>query len=124
WPAVVGVCVRASYGGPHNERRMCERRGEVMSPSGEPWRLLIAMIAAIGKHACGQPSRSPPATTVLRLLHLIGDRAYDSDPLDEELRRRLDPVAAPNPRPLVPSPEFPGLCSTRLPRYPLQAILS
>src|SRR5262249_14399345 len=93
--------------------------------------------------------------------NLIGDRAYDSDPLDEELRRdgiemiaphranrskpptqdrrrltrymrrwlvesllRLDPVAAPNPSPLgVPYPEFPGLCSTRLPRYPLQAIL-
>src|SRR5262249_26510887 len=75
---------------------------------------LIAMIAAIGKHACGQPSRSPPATTVLRLLHLIGDRAYDSDPLDEELRRRLDPVAAPNPRPLVPS--LPGAAGRARPR--------
>jgi hypothetical protein len=92
--------------------------------------------------------------------NLVGDRAYDSDPLDEELRRdgiemiaphranrsklptqdrrRLTrymrrwlierffawKVAAPNPRPLgVPHPEFPRLCSTRLPRYPLQAIL-
>jgi hypothetical protein len=83
--------------------------------------------------------------------NLVGDRAYDSDPLDEELRRdgiemiaphranrsklptqdrrrltrymrralfRLDPMA-----PLgVPHPELPGLCSTRLPHYPLQAI--
>jgi len=48
--------------------------------------------------------------------NLIGDRAYDRDPLDEEVALfRLDPVAARNPRPLgVPDPEFPGLCSARL----------
>jgi DDE family transposase len=93
--------------------------------------------------------------------NLIGDRAYDSDPPDEELRRDGIEMIAPdranrskpptqdrrrltrymrrwlverffawiqwqrwNPRPLgVLYPEFPGLCSTRLLRYPLQAIL-
>src|SRR6516162_9263855 len=89
--------------------------------------------------------------------NLIGDRAYDSDPPDEELRRDGIEMIAPdwanrskpptqdrrrltrymrrwlvffawiqwqrwNPRPLgVLYPEFPGLCSTRLPRYHLQA---
>ena len=93
--------------------------------------------------------------------NLIGDRAYDRDPPDEELRRDGIGIIAPdranrskpptqdrrrltrymrrwlverffawiqwqrwNPRPLgVLYPEFPGLCSTRLPRYHLQAIL-
>ena len=92
--------------------------------------------------------------------NLIGDRAYDSDPPDEELRRDGIEIIAPDRanrskpptqdrrrltrymrrwlverffawiqwqqdlRPLgVLYPEFPGLCSTRLPRYPLQAIL-
>jgi hypothetical protein len=93
--------------------------------------------------------------------NLIGDRAYDSDPLDQVLRQdgiemiaphrsnrtkpptqdrrrlrrflrclvgrmllRLDPMAAPNPRPLgISSRELPWLRSTRLPRCPLQAIL-
>jgi IS5 family transposase len=93
--------------------------------------------------------------------NLIGDRAYDSDPLDEELRRDGIEMIAPhranrskpttqdrrrltrymrrwlverffawiqwqrrNPRPPgILYPEFPGLCSTRLPRHPLQAIL-
>jgi hypothetical protein len=93
--------------------------------------------------------------------NLIGDRAYDSDPLDKELparrhrddraascqsqqdadagskaakplhatlaRRtllRLDPMAAPHPRPLgVPQPELPRLRPARLPRDPLQTIL-
>ena len=75
--------------------------------------------------------------------NLIGDRAYDSDPLDEELRRdgiemiaphrsnrrkplhatlarrallRLDTMAAPHPDPLgVPCPELPRLRPARLP---------
>ena len=89
--------------------------------------------------------------------NLIGDRAYDSDPLDEELRKDgiemiaphrsnrskpptqdrplyatlargallcLDSMAAPHPRPLgILRPELPRLCTARLPRCPLQAIL-
>ena len=92
--------------------------------------------------------------------NLIGDRAYDSDPLDHALRQdgiemiaphrsnrtkpptqdrrglrrsaalvgrtllRLDPVAAPDPRPMgISSRELSWLRSTRLPRCPLQAIL-
>src|SRR5262245_65667717 len=48
---------------------------------------------------------------------------------DRGLRRkarpllRLDPMAAPNPRPLgVPPPALPGLCPTFLPPYALHAI--
>ena len=93
--------------------------------------------------------------------NLVGDRAYDSDPLDHALRQdgiemiaphrsnrnetadarsaptatllaalvgrtllRLDPMAAPHPRPLgVSSRELPRLRATRLPRCPLQTIL-
>lgn len=34
-----------------------------------------------------------------RLLRLIGDKAYDSDPLDEALRRKgIDMIAPPHPR--------------------------
>jgi hypothetical protein len=92
--------------------------------------------------------------------NLIGDRAYDSDPPDEELRRDGIEMIAPdranrskpptqdrrrltrymrrwlverflawiqwqrwNSRPLgVLYPEFPGLCSTRLPRYPFHIL--
>jgi transposase len=79
--------------------------------------------------------------------NLIGDRAYDSDALDEELRRegiemiapqappirsalvgrtllRLDPVAPSSVGPLgvLPS-ELPRLRPARLPAHPLQAIL-
>ena len=53
------------------------------------------MDVAVGQHACGEPSRSTLGAAMLRLLYdrsqageLIGDRAYDSDPLDEELRQR------------------------------------
>ena len=81
--------------------------------------------------------------------NLIGDRAYDSDPLDEELfqsqqaaharsatakplqaalaRRallRLDTMATSHTRPLgVPRSELLRLCPARLPRCPLQTIL-
>ena len=76
--------------------------------------------------------------------NLIGDRAYDSDPLEPNETAdarpappatllaalvgrtllRLDPVAAPDPRPMgISSRELPWLRSTRLPRCPLQAIL-
>src|SRR5215510_6058182 len=106
-------------------------------------------------------SRSRHVAFEAKSENLIGDRAYDSDPPDEELRRDGIEMIAPdranrskpptqdrrrltrymrrwlverffawiqwqrwNPRPLgVLYPEFPGLCSTRLPRYPLQAIL-
>src|SRR5215468_5475362 len=60
-------------------------------------------IAALGQHACRQPPRSPAGTAMLRLLHdrgqageLIGDRAYDSDPLDEELRKDGIEMIAPH----------------------------
>jgi hypothetical protein len=85
--------------------------------------------------------------------NLIGDRAYDSDPLDAELRkdgiemiaphrsnrsksptqdrrrlsrymRRWLVMAAPDPHSLgIPRPQFPRLCPARLPRYPFQTIL-
>ena len=106
-------------------------------------------------------SRSRHVALEAKPENLIGDRAYDSDPPDAELRRDGIEMIAPdranrskpptqdrrrltrymrrwlverffawiqwqrwNPRPLgVLYPEFPGLCSTRLPRYHLQAIL-
>src|SRR5207248_7614620 len=66
--------------------------------------------------------------------NLIGDRAYDSDPLDEELRKDgtvargallcLDSMAAPHPGPLgILRPELPRVRTARLPRCPLQTIL-
>ncbi len=85
--------------------------------------------------------------------NLIGDRAYDSDPLDNDLRKdgiemiaphharwapasatcealvgrtvlRLDSMAAPHSCPLeILSEELPRLRATRLPGHPLQAIL-
>jgi hypothetical protein len=70
-------------------------KGMRISDCGSPW------TAALGQYACRQPSRSPAA--LLRLLHvevkpenLIGDRAYDSDPLDEELRRDGIEMIAPH----------------------------
>jgi transposase len=52
-----------------------------------------------------------------RLLTDVANELRDRGALDEE-------ECFIDPRPLgVPYPEFPGLCSTRLPRYPLQAIL-
>ena len=75
--------------------------------------------------------------------NLVGDRAYDSDPLDEQLRRegiemiaplsaplvggtlfRLDSMAATHPRPLgIPRRKFPRLRSTRFHPHPAQTIL-
>src|SRR5215471_7942055 len=58
------LCFRPSQGWRGRDwgnetRKRYENHGDCRSP----W------IAAIGKHACGQPSRSPPGATVLRLLH-------------------------------------------------------
>src|SRR5215467_7452418 len=60
-------------------------------------------IAALGQHACRQSPRSSAGTAMLRLLHdrgqareLTGDRAYDSDPLDEELRKDGIEMIAPH----------------------------
>jgi transposase len=55
-------------------------------------------------------------------------RSAPAKPLHATLARRallrLDPMAAPHPRPLgVSRPELPRFCPTRLPRYPLQTIL-
>ena len=64
---------------------------------GSPW------LAALGQYACGQPPRSAFGSALFRLLHdrgqpqnLIGDRAYDSDPLDEQLRRHSIEMIAPH----------------------------
>jgi hypothetical protein len=55
--------------------------------------------------------------------NLIGDRAYDSDPLDAELRKDgIEMIADPHSLG-VPRPQFPWLCPACLPRYPLQTIL-
>src|ERR1700730_7049353 len=60
-------------------------------------------IAALGQHACRQSPRSSASTALHRLLqveakpeNLIGDRAYDSDPLDEELRKEGIEMIAPH----------------------------
>jgi transposase len=64
--------------------------------------------------------------------NLIGDRAYDSDPLDAELRKDTGSSSASSPGfngsagssfAGVPRPQFPRLCPTCLPRHPLQTIL-
>ena len=59
--------------------------------------------AALGQHPRREPSRSAPRTIVLRLLHdrsqagnLVGDRAYDSDPLDHALRQDGIEMIAPH----------------------------
>src|SRR6516225_1577840 len=60
-------------------------------------------IAALGQHACRQSPRSSAGTAMLRLLHDRGQagefnrrRAYDSDPLDEELRKDGIEMIAPH----------------------------
>ena len=62
-----------------------------------------AWIAAFGQHTCGKPSRSPLGTAGFDFYmieakpeNLIGDRAYDSDPLDDELRRDGIEMIAPH----------------------------
>ena len=63
----------------------------------------IKWLAALGQYPCCQPSRSPLGAALLRLLHDRSqaaefDRrsAYDSDPLDEELRRDCIAMIAPH----------------------------
>src|SRR5205814_7839394 len=61
-------------------------------------------IAAFGQHACRQSPRRSAGTAVLRLLHDRGQagkfdrrsRLYDSDPLDEELRKDGIEMIAPH----------------------------
>src|SRR5262249_3060655 len=75
-------------------------------------------IAALGQHACRQSPRSSAGTAMLRFLmieakpeNLIGDRAYDSDPLDEELRAmRIVLSTLPSARGLIATPR----CSRKL----------
>src|SRR5215472_9076266 len=73
------------------------KRHENHGNRGSSW------IAALGQHACRQPPRSPAGTAMLRLLHDRGqagefDRRsrYDSDPLDEELRKDGIEMIAPH----------------------------
>ena len=91
---------------------------------------------------CRQGEHRPSTTTRRKSNPLLPDRQavmYQSQqgadagskaakPLHATLARRtllrLDPMAAPHPRPLgVPQPELPRLRPTRLPRDPLQTIL-
>ena len=80
--------------GPTERANRHENHGDC----GSPW------VAALGQHARGEPSRSPFVLAMLRLLHdrsqsrktLIGDRASDSDPLDEELRNDGIEMIAPH----------------------------
>src|SRR5262249_34366021 len=61
-----------------------------------------AWLAALGEHTRREPSRSALGAALLRLLieakpdNLIGDRAYDSDPLDDELRQDGIEMIAPH----------------------------
>src|SRR5215472_8370240 len=64
---------------------------------GSPW------VAAVGQHARSEPSRSPLVQLCFDFYmieakpeNLIGDRAYDSDPLDEELRNLGIEMIAPH----------------------------
>src|SRR6185295_4215572 len=73
------------------------KRHENHGHCGSPW------IAALGQHARGEPSRSAFGAAMFRLLlieakpeKLIGDRAYDSDPLDAELRKDGIEMIAPH----------------------------
>src|SRR6266540_2382069 len=60
-------------------------------------------IAALGQHACRQSPRSSAVQLCFDFYmieakpeNLIGDRAYDSDPLDEELRKDGIEMIAPH----------------------------
>src|SRR5262245_29154824 len=60
-------------------------------------------IVALGQHACRQSPRSSAGTLCFDFYmieakpeNLIGDRAYDSDPLDEELRKDGIEMIAPH----------------------------
>src|SRR5262249_5557371 len=73
------------------------KRHENHGNRGSSW------IAAFGQHACRQSPRSSAGTAMLRLLlleakpeNLIGDRAYDREPLDEELRKDGIEMIAPH----------------------------
>src|SRR5215472_11707062 len=70
---------------------------KIMAIVKSPW------IATFGQRACGEPSRSPLGQLCLDFYmieakpeNLIGDRAYDSDPLDEQLRRHSIEMIAPH----------------------------
>src|SRR5437870_3044239 len=91
--------VRHGQGRRVGNRNYEARKGhENHGDCGSPW------IAALGQHARGEPSRSPFGAAMFRLLHdrsqaeenLIGDRAYDSDPLDAELRKDGIEMIAPH----------------------------
>src|SRR5262249_12332854 len=80
-----------------NRSYEARKRHENHGDCGSPW------IAALGQHARGEPSRSAFGAAVFRLLHdrsqagkLDLDRAYDSDPLDAELRKDGIEMIAPH----------------------------
>src|SRR5262249_1188264 len=74
------------------------KRHENHGDRGSPW------IAALAQHARGEPSRSAFGAAMFRDFYmieakpenLIGDRAYDSDPLDAELRKDGVEIIAPH----------------------------
>src|SRR2546423_6835345 len=75
----------------HEARKRHENHGD----RGSPW------IAALGQHARGEPSRSAFGAFDFYMIeakpeNLIGDRAYDSDPLDAELRKDGIEMIAPH----------------------------
>src|SRR6201987_3623859 len=79
-----------------NRTNEARKRPENHGDCRSPW------VAALGQHARGEPSRSPLGAALLRNMieakpeNLIGDRAYDSDPLDEELRNDGIEMIAPH----------------------------
>src|ERR1700726_2787303 len=78
-----------------NRTNEARKRHENHGDSGSPW------VAALGQNARREPSRSPLGAAMLYMIeakpqNLIGDRAYDSDPLDEELRRDGIEMIAPH----------------------------
>src|SRR5258706_10178010 len=93
--------VRHGQGRRVGNRNYEARKGhENHGDCGSPW------IAALGQHARGEPSRSPFGALVQLCFdfymieakpeNLIGDRAYDSDPLDAQLRKDGIEMIAPH----------------------------
>ena len=68
-----------------NRTNEARKRHENHGDCGSPW------VAALGQHARSEPSRIEAKPE-----NLIGDRAYDSDPLDEELRNNGIEMIAPH----------------------------
>ena len=75
-----------------NRTNEARKRHENHGDCGSPW------VAALGQHARGEPVQLCFDFYMIEAKpeNLIGDRAYDSDPLDEELRNDGIEMIAPH----------------------------